>query len=461
VFLASQLTETSSRFSAHVQEIRDFLLKEKLLVASPEAIGQLSSRLETDARFRADLASLMRAVLYEEREGIGYEDLLGILVTAAAGTDHDLRSDSQETDIREMLRFLLQSRRSTFQPEPEAEETRGAVEPEARESAPSDSEPVLRPRGPQSTGYSTKLELKPDEPPVAPAEADGRKAEDVVLPAFRTGGLFAAQQELEAPWWRAHAVWIVGVVCMLVGVGLGLMFHRVVSAAETHLAVRAARSPTKPKPVGSIAPPESAAGNAQRSLPLPPERLDGEANHGATGVGQTDSPAGKAETSSVTHGDQMAVQPGAVQVGSVGTTARAAGEQSSAVPMTVVKQVVTASAKASPDSGGPTDVAQSTAKTRSIVPQGAAGITPANVIFSPPPEYPADAAAARVHGQVTVHAVVDPDGKVIYARAVSGPPLLRDAAEEAVERWRYSPLLNNGKPIAVTTTAILDFKFAR
>ena len=95
------------------------------------------------------------------------------------------------------------------------------------------------------------------------------------------------------------------------------------------------------------------------------------------------------------------------------------------------------------------------------MPQGAAGITPASVIFSPPPEYPADAAAARVHGQVTVHAVVDPDGKVIYARAVSGPPLLRDAAEEAVQRWRYSPLLDNGKPISVTTTAILDFKFVR
>ena len=87
-------------------------------------------------------------------------------------------------------------------------------------------------------------------------------------------------------------------------------------------------------------------------------------------------------------------------------------------------------------------------------------MTAANVIFSPAPAYPPAASAARVEGQVTVQAVVDPEGKVVSARAVSGPPELRDAATEAVQRWRYSPLLDNGKPIAGTTVAILDFKVA-
>jgi outer membrane biosynthesis protein TonB len=49
---------------------------------------------------------------------------------------------------------------------------------------------------------------------------------------------------------------------------------------------------------------------------------------------------------------------------------------------------------------------------------------------------------------------------VVSARAVSGPPQLRDAATEAVQRWRYSPLLENGKPVSMTTVAILDFKVA-
>ena len=130
------------------------------------------------------------------------------------------------------------------------------------------------------------------------------------------------------------------------------------------------------------------------------------------------------------------------------------------MPVTVVKQEVTAWPSEPLDSRGQTGGAPSSAKTRSIVRKGSAGMTAANVIFSPAPAYPAAASAARVEGQVTVQAVVNPEGKVVSVRAVSGPSVLRDAATEAVQRWRYSPLLDNGKPISVTTVAILDFKVA-
>ncbi len=455
-----------------MQDIRGFLLKQKLPVPSPDVIPQLSSRLGTDPRFRADVASLMRAILFEEREGIGYEDLLGILVAAAAGTEHDLTSASQEADIREMLRFLLQSRGSTFRADPE--EVRDAVEPEARVMAPVSavpasarhvgSEPVLRARGAQSTAYSMKLELKPDEPGrdvEKVKKIESRESADPVLPAFRTTGLFAAQMETEAVWWRVHSVWAVGIICMLVGVGLGLSIHRVVSAAEMHAAVRAANSSSS-KPSTAIA-----SNGANQNVPALGSRPSATRTQPRANGLPTESPAGAAQTASIAGGDHAGVQPAAALEGRstppvaiAGPPATIAGK-GSAVPMTVVEQVVTASRSPSADSGGSTDAAQFSAKTRSIVPQRAAGITPANVIFSPAPEYPAAAAAARVHGQVTVHAVVDPDGNVIYARAVSGPPLLRDAAEEAVHHWRYSPLLDNGKPIAVTTMAIVDFKFAK
>ena len=156
-----------------------FLLKEKLPVPSPDAIPQLLSRLGTDAPFRADVASLMRATLYEEREGIGYEDLLGILVVATAGTENDLKSDSQEADLRALLRFLLQSRRSTFPTEPKPEETRIPVGAGPRESVPVrparvNSEPMLHTRGTRTAARSMKLELRSDEAAVAVVEADSR-----------------------------------------------------------------------------------------------------------------------------------------------------------------------------------------------------------------------------------------------------------------------------------------------
>jgi TonB family protein len=449
VFLASQLTEISGRYPAHVQDIREFLLKEKLAVPSPDAIPQLLGRIGTDTRFRADVASLMRATLYQEREGIGYEDLLGILVAAAGGTEHDLQSDSQEADLRALLRFLLQSRRSTFPAEPVPEETRIPVEPEAGESVPVrparvNSEPILHTRGTWTAARSMKLELRSDEAAVAVAEADrresgnrgagNREADDVVLPSFLASGLFAAQIESEAPRWKSRSVWIVGMVCVLLGLGLGAAFHRVVSAAETHIE----QTPVLKRAVDTFSSKPKAAGSV------------------APTVASQESAAETSKTASIANGSGAGAQPVTPGSASRPTTA----EASSGVPVTVVKQEVTAWPSEPLDPREPTSGAPSSAKTRSIVHQGAAGMTAANVIFSPAPSYPAAASAARVEGQVTVQAVVNPEGKVVSARAVSGPPVLRDAATEAVQRWRYSPLLDNGKPISVTTVAILDFKVA-
>jgi TonB family protein len=81
-----------------------------------------------------------------------------------------------------------------------------------------------------------------------------------------------------------------------------------------------------------------------------------------------------------------------------------------------------------------------------------------NLMYSPEPEYPAGAIAAGVSGQVTVQAVVGPRGNVIDARVVSGPPLLREAALDALGRWRYRPYEQDGKPVAIATTAIFDFQ---
>ena len=459
VFLASQLSETSSRFPTHVREIREFLLKENFPVPSPDAIPPLSSRIRADAPFRADIGSLMRAILYREREEIGYEDLLGILVAAAAGTEHDLNSSSQEADIREMLRFLLQSRRSTFPAEPEPEETRIPVESAPMESVPVQPaqvslEPVLPVRGARIAARSMKLELRgDDESAVAVAEAERREPDDVVLPPFLASGLFAAQIESEAPQWRGRSVWIVGMVCILLGLGLGAVFHRVVAAAGTHIAqahiVKRAVDTfsSKPKTVGSVAP-----------AVIRQDGAVGRSNVSGSKNGSTATPEPPGHPT-------VAGNAGADQTGSAANTAEPAPQPASAdagsgVPVTVVKQEVTAWPTEPLGSREPASAAPSSAKTRSIVHKGSVQMTAANVIFSPAPAYPPAASAARVEGQVTVQAVVDPEGKVVSARAVSGPPLLRDAATEAVQRWRYSPLLDNGKPISVTTVAILDFKVA-
>jgi TonB family protein len=74
------------------------------------------------------------------------------------------------------------------------------------------------------------------------------------------------------------------------------------------------------------------------------------------------------------------------------------------------------------------------------------------------PAYPPAAFASHVQGEVKVSADVDRDGHVASVRVISGPPLLRDAALDAVQRWRYRPYLSSGGPIRMAAIEILDFQ---
>src|ERR1043165_952419 len=58
----------------------------------------------------------------------------------------------------------------------------------------------------------------------------------------------------------------------------------------------------------------------------------------------------------------------------------------------------------------------------------------------PKPTYPAIAKSARVSGSVVTHVVIDERGDVIWARVVSGHPLLRGAVEKVVCEARVKPI---------------------
>jgi TonB family protein len=72
--------------------------------------------------------------------------------------------------------------------------------------------------------------------------------------------------------------------------------------------------------------------------------------------------------------------------------------------------------------------------------------------------YPPQARAMGQHGTVTLEALVGPDGSVKDVKVVSGPPLLRQAAIDAVRRWKYEPFRLNGKRITAQTQVQIDFK---
>lgn len=76
------------------------------------------------------------------------------------------------------------------------------------------------------------------------------------------------------------------------------------------------------------------------------------------------------------------------------------------------------------------------------------------------PEYPELARVARVDGQVILQAIVMKDGTVgdISVIRVNRPNLgFEESAVAAVNQWRYSPALQNGKPVEVYFTVVVDF----
>jgi TonB family protein len=73
------------------------------------------------------------------------------------------------------------------------------------------------------------------------------------------------------------------------------------------------------------------------------------------------------------------------------------------------------------------------------------------------PDYPAAARATRARGAVTVKATVDENGDVISAEAVSGDPLLWQAAEKAAKKSKFSPNIVDGKAVQITGVIVYNF----
>jgi protein TonB len=93
---------------------------------------------------------------------------------------------------------------------------------------------------------------------------------------------------------------------------------------------------------------------------------------------------------------------------------------------------------------------------------GFGGVTNPELIASSKklPVYPELARRAKVQGQVILQAVVHKDGTVGEITVLKNPGAklgFDEAAISAVKQWRYKPGLQNGKPVDVYFTIIVDF----
>jgi protein TonB len=77
------------------------------------------------------------------------------------------------------------------------------------------------------------------------------------------------------------------------------------------------------------------------------------------------------------------------------------------------------------------------------------------------PVYPRIGVAVRAEGTVILQATISKAGTIENLRVVSGPPILEQAAIDAVKTWRYRPYLLDGEPVEVETTVNVIFTLGR
>jgi len=79
------------------------------------------------------------------------------------------------------------------------------------------------------------------------------------------------------------------------------------------------------------------------------------------------------------------------------------------------------------------------------------------ILVQVPPVYPTLARQGHIRGSVMLKAVIGTDGKIKNLSAISGHPLLVEAAMNAVRRWVYRPSVLDGIPVEVNTSIEVRF----
>lgn len=86
------------------------------------------------------------------------------------------------------------------------------------------------------------------------------------------------------------------------------------------------------------------------------------------------------------------------------------------------------------------------------------GVLNGSALNLPAPLYPDAARRMHTSGIVEVEVVIDENGKVISAKAVSGPAIFRDNAVQAALRAKFTPSKLSGQPVKVTGKIVYNFR---
>lgn len=74
------------------------------------------------------------------------------------------------------------------------------------------------------------------------------------------------------------------------------------------------------------------------------------------------------------------------------------------------------------------------------------------------PEYPPEAKATQLEGDVIFRIIIGKNGKVKEINLRRGKPILIEAAAKALSEWQYEAFMLNGEAVEVESFATIQFR---
>jgi hypothetical protein len=417
---------SASGSGPHIEELRAFFKTRDVAYGSAEDLKPFVDRLDSDAGFRDEISSMVRTIIYRERDGLSRLELIELMETAVGGPAVD---DAETPEVREAVGRLMVFVESVFRsrrnpgavsvvvvPEPEQEQQKDpeteavpveqeAVAAEAVESAQAEHPKLDMFYRARMAAQDEEAETVAEERTVETVEERTVEADAVEPERLHTDMHWhvpfedlgdRGTPERGSPVW----LWVAGSCALLLAFCAGLFVHQRL--------IVPLRDPNTPY---ERLPPETA------------EDVNGVSPTPAVASGVRPAAAEKMDASSMVMRAPVAKPSGA----------SAPGSDANLLPRYMAPATM----------GAP------------------AGAMAGRLVYAPPPAYPMMAQMTRTQGKVTVEAVVGKDGRVVRAQAIGGHRLLRGAAVREVLARRYRPYTLNDRPVDVATMVTVDFRLKR
>jgi TonB family protein len=111
------------------------------------------------------------------------------------------------------------------------------------------------------------------------------------------------------------------------------------------------------------------------------------------------------------------------------------------------------------------DRAVGISRAASLEPDGVmelpAATAESNLVQRVEPDYPEAAREQKIQGPVVLEVHIAADGTVQDIEVISGPPVLAQAASDAVKQWKFKPQLVKGSPVEMQTRVTLKFRLPK